>query len=508
MATVQQLLDARLGDNAQLLGGESGLSGFASWVVTTRARTPALDPLKGGEVILLTSQALQYLGSVLSLSSLLINFKEGGAAAALVWDSPNKESVATANQIGLPLVLIGGMSPAEVERELLDHISTELRQGLTQQNSRQSKLLDALASNLGPDTILQVLAETIGLPAAFFPVSGSPIFSAGVTIELPSGFWSALPREQAVVSVSAGATGNVLWVTPVIRLGMAIGALVVRARTQSINPTDSTSMLQTATAIAVELGRLESLASAEQRLRQEFAQDLFSSTGLGTLQMRASSLGIDLPDHGSIVLIAPHKPGVMFRNEVQLRVVSTLRRYGNYPWLSATEQLVFFLPATLRGDNLASVLSRTAVSLSMGIAIGMSTPVENLGRLSEAMQEAQVALLASRNREPNSSVWFSEVGIYGLVSPLLSSPMVLKIVDNLLKPLQQHDLEHNSSMLSTLKVYLEENGNVTSAAQRLHLHRNSLAYRLHRIEDITSLNLTDSETRLLLSLALLLWDLR
>ena len=48
-------------------------------------------------------------------------------------------------------------------------------------------------------------------------------------------------------------------------------------------------------------------------------------------------------------------------------------------------------------------------------------------------------------------------------------------------------------MLSTLIVYLDQNQNIKKTADSLHIHTNTLNYRLKRIEEILLTDLTDSQ---------------
>jgi len=57
-------------------------------------------------------------------------------------------------------------------------------------------------------------------------------------------------------------------------------------------------------------------------------------------------------------------------------------------------------------------------------------------------------------------------------------------------------------LLQTLGAYLATNGSPTDAADRLHLHRNTVLYRLGRLEDLLGVDLRDAEVRLALHLAL------
>ena len=61
--------------------------------------------------------------------------------------------------------------------------------------------------------------------------------------------------------------------------------------------------------------------------------------------------------------------------------------------------------------------------------------------------------------------------------------------------LQRYDEANHSNLYRTLYVYLTNNCNLAHTAQLLNLHRNSLMYRLNRIQSLTGLDLGDSRLR-------------
>ena len=74
------------------------------------------------------------------------------------------------------------------------------------------------------------------------------------------------------------------------------------------------------------------------------------------------------------------------------------------------------------------------------------------------------------------------------------------------RPLVAYDRERRSDLVKTLRVYFETGANASEAADRLFLHRNSLLYRLARIEKLVGLDLKDPRARLILQLGLLFMD--
>jgi DNA-binding PucR family transcriptional regulator len=89
-----------------------------------------------------------------------------------------------------------------------------------------------------------------------------------------------------------------------------------------------------------------------------------------------------------------------------------------------------------------------------------------------------------------------------LLEDLAGSPDLAPFGE-LVRPLVEHDRQRRSDLVRTLRVYFATGANASEAADRLFLHRNSLLYRLERIQRLTGLDLRDPSARLALQLGLL-----
>lgn len=89
-----------------------------------------------------------------------------------------------------------------------------------------------------------------------------------------------------------------------------------------------------------------------------------------------------------------------------------------------------------------------------------------------------------------------------LLDNLASSPELEPFRELVLR-LVVYDRERRSDLVRTLSVYFEARANASEAADRLFLHRNSLLYRLERIQTLTGLDLRNSESMLVMQLGLL-----
>ncbi|MEY8001737.1 PucR family transcriptional regulator [Clostridium sp. Mt-5] len=91
---------------------------------------------------------------------------------------------------------------------------------------------------------------------------------------------------------------------------------------------------------------------------------------------------------------------------------------------------------------------------------------------------------------------FKDLGIYSI----LSNPAVNKDIQNFankyIKPIIAFDKKNNSELLITLKYFFEYHRSFRSCAKEMHLHHNTIRYRLKKIEELCHVD-TASENDLL-----------
>jgi hypothetical protein len=129
-----------------------------------------------------------------------------------------------------------------------------------------------------------------------------------------------------------------------------------------------------------------------------------------------------------------------------------------------------------------------------GIAVGQSAPAA-LTTLAEASREAELALRVARSRQPRAAAW-SALGADRLIAQLPAGAR-----RDIPEPLARL-LADEPTLAATLAAFLDAGGDIKATAAALSLHRSGLYYRLHRIEEISGLDLSDGDHRLLAHLAI------
>lgn len=88
-----------------------------------------------------------------------------------------------------------------------------------------------------------------------------------------------------------------------------------------------------------------------------------------------------------------------------------------------------------------------------------------------------------------------------------STETLENFLNSVLGPLQFYENKSHKEFLLTLRLYITSNGNWTTTKNALHIHGNTLNYRLNRISEILSLNLDDYNQRLKLQMAFEIIDI-
>nr|WP_306318812.1 MULTISPECIES: helix-turn-helix domain-containing protein [unclassified Streptomyces] len=131
-----------------------------------------------------------------------------------------------------------------------------------------------------------------------------------------------------------------------------------------------------------------------------------------------------------------------------------------------------------------------------GVAAGVGAPRDDLAELAAAWQEATAAAraaLADPRLGPDAQ--WSSIGPYRLLTALPAEAAHDPVVAPLLSPAHRQ-------LARTAEAFLDCAGQAGRTAAALGIHRQTLYYRLSRVEQLTGLDLDEGEDRLLLHMGL------
>ena len=108
------------------------------------------------------------------------------------------------------------------------------------------------------------------------------------------------------------------------------------------------------------------------------------------------------------------------------------------------------------------------------------------------MFSAQKALdISKRNGKIDFVSDYKKTGVYRRFFDMSNYDEMRNLYQETLYKLEKYDLKNSSNLLETLEIYLEKQKNIGLAAECLYIHRNTMKYRINRIEEILGCNLKD-----------------
>jgi PucR C-terminal helix-turn-helix domain/GGDEF-like domain len=225
----------------------------------------------------------------------------------------------------------------------------------------------------------------------------------------------------------------------------------------------------------------------------------------------ASILGVD--EQSNIVVItvdveATKSDAVIIRNRAVRALALYAQMHLGSSLVGTVDQQIYLLyawPTRLEPDVEAIVrpiskhLTRAVQTNVRAAAGGVHRGLAATG-ISRNEADLTLRVLRTKNDWEHNGLFASmrhDIVLNEIVEVLRARPILVR---GLLERLITHDRQRNTDYVTTLRIYLDSFGDMRLAAELLHLHPNSLRYRINRLTEIGGLDLNDPKLRLVLQL--------
>lgn len=197
----------------------------------------------------------------------------------------------------------------------------------------------------------------------------------------------------------------------------------------------------------------------------------------------------------------------LVENEFRYYDINKLLIYSQF------EAIVVMFPLDVFGrDSVVHFFEKIADKIRKDFEIeayiGIGLGYEYLADVRESYTEAKSALQLISMEKQKYVLSYNDMGIHSLISQIRSPRTLDNYINDKLGKLIEADKVQDSELCNTLRAYIENNCNSNATAELLFIHRNTMRYRLDKIEKILNVDLDDLSVCLELKLAFIIFDFR
>ncbi|RJO73631.1 PucR family transcriptional regulator [Nocardia panacis] len=483
----------------ELVTGEDELDRFVRWVVVT----DMLDPsryLSGGELVV---TGLYWHREPADSEIFVAAVARAGAAALATGDAryggAPPDIVAACRRYRLPLFRVPeNIAFAQVTERITRRLSTGRAADLTAVLDRHRQLV--AGDGLGP--VLDLIERDLGMRCWVLSTTGRLVAGRA---EPPPGVTAAFLAADRLPRLIAGDEPLSLFAVDEHATSRAADWLLVFEGDHRYWPEERRALAAELAAVAaLERARHDDRQHTSGRLAQELIQLIVSDAAPAEVRSRLELTGASTGERYLAVAAdaTPLRPG-----EVRMLVREIL--FGRDPAVGVVESEVIALVATHRADAVVHEIRTAVAALTAGLrggrlSVGVSGVVDPDG-VRGAVEEARYARrMAAARPEPACVVEHGELGTHMLLLASVPDEVRHMFRLRLLDPLTTYDQDNRADLVHTLESFLQVSGSWTKCAELLHVHVNTLRYRVQRIEELTGRDLSRLADRVDFFLALAL----
>jgi DNA-binding PucR family transcriptional regulator len=411
-----------------------------------------------------------------------------GLGVGLVFQRVPRALAEAAAKRSFPIVSVPLETPF---REIIGFINRSLLSGdlrsLQRLTALQRYLTDALREDDPAATMLERLVSVTGATALVFGPGGHLEAASG---EAPvDALWQAIGARSAENVVELETDG---WRAVALDIGRDHDAprrLVLAHRGPEPASRLTRQALQATAPLLAAVARLDDVAhTQEQAIRGALLEDMIrggTAAELRALAARAAPFGLDFAQPARIVLLSPHPRGeVADLHDRRDALDAALLRAQLPHLLGARGRGVVALVQGSPREAIAPI-----VEGDRKIVAGIGRPAPDVATVRHSLRDAELAVERVGHELEQRLLEFEDFDLGTLLISEAPRERIAPKVEELRAVLRAHPL-----LYEALVAWFEHDLDIGAAAASLHLHANSLRYRLGRIEQLIGRSLRKPST--------------
>jgi purine catabolism regulator len=334
---------------------------------------------------------------------------------------------------------------------------------------------------------------------------------------LKRGIYAELQQKQHSVRLSV--MPDLGWtmervVAPIIVGGDIYGYIWIVEGDHPLTELDELAIDQAATVTALVMLQERAVREAQQAIRGDFLSQLLHVNGEpdSSLFEQARAVGYRFDQPHQVLFVVGRPQAGATAAQLSARLDQRLHNASSHSLVVLRERgiaVVVEAKTDAAGQALAAQLLADLNHPNQPVTIGVGHAHADGRSLRRSYEEAQEAADIGRRLSPGARVTcFWELGLMDWLYQLSPEALEANPFLSIIGTLAEHDQRTKGDLVRTLEAYLDKGGALAEAAAELTIHRNTLLYRISRIEEIAGVDLRDVDQRLNLHVALKAYRLK
>lgn len=375
-------------------------------------------------------------------------------------------------------------------------------------SERKDKILNALIDRRGLQHFTDLAAEVMSNPIFIYDVSGKILAKSQINGHqeiweelLPQGYLNA---EKAIITENSGVMKKLMEEdTPVlgkfsysqfrflgcrVRDKHGVVAIVTIIEKEALRSEDSDLLVIVCKSVLFELLYQERTAMQTIPYFRVLKDIIEETASISEIRERCRALRLDFPESMRLLGIKIYDNNntlsLFFLRETLLASVPSCH------CIIYDESLIMIISEKHFSQSFLSIVQD--IFSNYEIRIGVSTRYTDILDVKNAFQQMQAiqSVYQKLNLE-KPLTFYEDILLYHFMELASKEHDLNKFCLPILKKIEEYDNVNGTLLKESLEAYLESGRNIQKAAERLYMHKNTLYYRLKRIEDFFNLDLND-----------------
>lgn len=336
-------------------------------------------------------------------------------------------------------------------------------------------------------------------------------------------FMSRLPHQQVSIFYSED-LAHWIYFNPILVNREVLGWVGVVSDSSEFNELEKIAVDKCATIVALEMLKNNELNNMEQSLKGDFLENLLADKSTEFMSKFAEKYNYNFDNRHQIIIMNIGNNKLETSLNSNLRYLYTeINRLMTATFTSSITLLqrkyvitIFEHNKSINKHYLAKLMDKVRKTCFLvldiskddfDIQIAISEIVDQDSNFREAFDNAMKIFNLNLKKNGRFNCYFYEdLEVKRFL--LNNDPGELRLfVRKILGPLLNYKMSSRQELYNTLEVYIKTGGNWTAAKDQLHIHGNTLTYRINRLKEILKLDLSDYNDRLKVQIALEIMEL-